>query len=98
MRLLPKSRAEYGEADEMGFIAENVSLRDAIDYVGGTRTNHVGGVMCIEADSSPMLEPRWVTVVNDTEYETGAYESRSIHFPEHLTPATRRRIARLVGA
>lgn len=30
--------------------------------------------------------------------ETGAHENRSLHFPKSLTPATRRRIARLLGA
>jgi hypothetical protein len=90
--------AEQGECDDRGFIAENVSLREAVHYVQDTRTNHVDGVEAIECDSSPAVRPRWVTIVNGMEYETGAQESRSLHIPEQVTDATARRIARLLNA
>ena len=32
--------AEHGDAEERGFIAKNVSLRDAIDYVTQTESCH----------------------------------------------------------
>ena len=90
--------AKVGEADERGYICEDVSLRDAVALVGETRTSAVGGVECIECDDWPVKAPRWILVINGMEYETGAQESRSLHIPAGVTPATRRRIARLVGA
>jgi len=90
--------AEQGDADECGFIGKGLSLRVAIEEIHNTRTSWVNGVESIECDSWPMMDPRWVTVTNGTEYETGAQESRSLHMSDNLTAATRRRIARLVGA
>ena len=90
--------AENGDVDESGFIAENVSLRDAIALVSETRTSRVGGVECIECDSLPCDAPRWITVMNGMEFETGAQESRSLHIPDGVTESTARRIARLMGA
>jgi len=90
--------AEYGDSDESGFICENVTLRDAIAAVQSTRTSRCDGVTAIECDEAPVRSPRWVTVFNGMEYETGAVESRSLHMPPSLTAATRRRIARLLGA
>jgi hypothetical protein len=89
--------AEQGDYDECGFIAEGISLRDAIALVAETRTNRVSGVESIECDSSSG-PPRWVTVFNGMEYETGACESRSLHIPPSVSPATACRIARLLGA
>lgn len=89
--------AEIGDADERGFIDENVSFREAIELVQLTRTCDIGGIVCIEADSSNIESARWFTVYNGAEYETGAHESRSLHIPDHVTSASRRRIARVLG-
>jgi len=89
--------AEYGDTAENGILGRDLTLRDAIELVTATRTNRVGGVSSIECDESPMRAPRWVTINNGIEYESGAYESRSLHFPPRLTAASRRRIARLLG-
>jgi hypothetical protein len=62
-----------------------------------TRTSRVDGVEAIEADSYPCDVPRWITVYNGMEYETGASESRSLHIPDTVTPGTARRIAKLLG-
>jgi hypothetical protein len=89
--------SQHGDCEERGYVVQGVSLREAIDTVRSTRTNLVDGVECIECDESPVRYPRWVTVTNGMEYETGSCESRSLHMPDHLTAATRRRIARLCG-
>ncbi len=89
--------AEHGDTAENGFIAEDVSLRTALDYLFETRTNSCSGVTAIEANECPVTDPRWITVNNGMEYLTGDYESRSMHFPDFVTPASRCRIARLVG-
>jgi hypothetical protein len=89
--------AEQGDVDERGEIATGLSLREAIAAVNETRTSLVGGVECIEASDSRVGDARWFTVTNGMEFETGAVESRSLHIPDHVTPASRRRIARLLG-
>jgi hypothetical protein len=98
-----------GDADENGDVANELidtgyvteeqgdTLRDAVKAVRATRTNHVDGIETIECDSHPCTAPRWVTVFNSMEYLTGESESRSLHIPEGVTAASRRRIARLVG-
>ena len=87
-----------GEVEGSGFLCRKFSLRDAVEIVHATRTNRVAGVECIECGSSPVVAPRWVTVFNGMEFETGMRECRSLHIPESCTPATRRRIARMLGA
>lgn len=89
--------AEYGDYDETGFIAKGVCLREAARLVYETRTSRCDGVSSIEASEWPVINPRWIDVCNGVEYETGAYESRSLHFPESMTPASKRRVCRLFG-
>ena len=93
----PKS-AECGDYDEVGYIVKDVPLRDAIEQVFSTRTQHVDGVLGVETNEYPVVSPSWITVSNGVEYLTGAHESRSLHMPDNLTDATRCRIARLLGA
>lgn len=89
--------AEQGDAEERGYIAEGLSLRDALACLSETRTSAVDGVSAIEANEYPVSCPRWLTVINGMEYRTGAQESRSLHFPDNVTPASRVRVARLIG-
>lgn len=91
--------AEQGDVAERGYITEGSCLYDARQDVSHTRTAWVDGVMAVETDISPMAgqRVRWVTVINGCEFETGAQESRSLHIPESVTPASSRRIARLLG-
>jgi len=95
--IVTQESAEHGDFDEIGFISQNVTLRGAISDVFATRTNQVEGCECVEPSDSRTGNARWITVTNGTEYETGACESRALHFPESLSSATRRRIARLMG-
>ena len=90
--------AECGESAESGFICEGCSLRDALELVRETRTSDCDGILGIEANDSRIDQARWITIHNGMEFFTGCYENRSIHFPESLTPSTRRRIARILGA
>lgn len=97
-QIVTPESAEHGDVEERGFIIENVSLREAIDYLFQTRTSRCDGITAIEADEWPVTDPRWITVYNGMEYETGDYESRSIHMPDNITPSSARRIAKLLGA
>jgi hypothetical protein len=96
--IVTQESAEHGEADERGYIAENVSFRDAVAELNATRTARVDGQNGIQADCCFPGIPRWVTVTNGMEFETGAYESRTLHIPDHVTPASAMRIARYLGA
>lgn len=96
--ILTQESAAEGDADERGFICEHVRLREAFEEVFNTRTSAVGGISAIEPSSSSIHDMRWITVDNGMEYETGAYESRSLHIPENATASTRRRIAHLMGS
>lgn len=95
--IITQESAEHGDAEDMGYISEQVTLREALESVNGTRTCRVDCVQAIEASEYPVVSPQWVTIYNGMEYETGAHENRSIHFPKSLTPSTRRRIASLLG-
>ena len=94
--IVTEESAADGDFAESGFIGENMNLRDAVRALFETRTCEVGGAESIEADSFPLANARCVTVCNGMEYVTGDYESRSIHFPESMTGASRRRLARLL--
>ena len=86
--------AEYGEADERGWILEGGTLRDAWEVLrnAGAIGRHV------EADSHPVRDPRWFTFYDVSEdYATGAATSYSVHLPPTVSPASRMRLARLFG-
>lgn len=95
--IVTEDSAENGDAEERGVIDEDLPLREAIKEVRRTRTNLVGGVESVSTDSWPVKAVRWITVSNSAEYETGARESRTLHLPDTITPASSRRIARLLG-
>lgn len=95
--IVTSESAENGEAEERGVIDEGLTLREAIKEVQRTRTNLVDGIESVSTDSWPVKVVRWITVHNSAEYETGARESRTLHLPDNVTPASSRRIARLLG-
>ena len=95
--IVTQESAEHGDSDESGFIIQGAGLRDALESVNGTRTTRVDGVLAIETSESGSGF-RWITICNGMEYETGAHESRSLHIPDNVTPSSRRRIARMLGA
>lgn len=90
--------AEAGDVAEIGVLGDHESLRDAVDEWRETRTAHCDGVQCIESNEWPVIAPRWFDIVNGPEFLTGAQESRSLRIPEAVTPASRRRLARVLGA
>ena len=87
--IVTEESAADGEAEERGFICERVGLREALKELFATRTNLVDS--CQGLDTSIGI----LTMVNGMEFETGAYESRSLHMPRNVTGATYGRIARL---
>lgn len=91
--------AENGDAQERGFIAENISLREAIDRLSASSNSC--DLASIDADSWPISRdnpPRWITYQYGRDWESGEFESRSIHFPRGITGSSAIRVARLLGA
>ena len=80
--------AEHGEAADMGFLAESVSLREAIDSLDY-------GAGDLEANESPVTDPRWITAYDN--WEQGETVNRSLHFPDNMTAASKLRVCRLLG-
>ena len=91
----PESAA-HGDADERGDVLQTNDLREAIDALQGTRTNLVDGLEAVEWSASELSPRDWITVVNGQEFETGAHESRTLHF-SGVTVSSMKRVARLVG-
>ena len=83
---------ENGEAESLGFIGEDMPLREAIRYLFETRTSACDGIVDRGADCSDAQQARWFTVYNGMEFRTGAHENRSIHFPESMSSASRARL------
>jgi hypothetical protein len=89
--------AEHGDAEERGFHLEGLSFGEVMAEI---RSLGLRGAYC-EADSCPVTidcPPRWFTYAEGIEnYETGARTYYAVHLPRHVTPASRMRIARLLG-
>ena len=83
--------AEIGDVAERGYISRGSTLREAVEAFCDVRA--ANGY--VEANELPVEAPRWLTAYGDME--DGASETRSLHFPDSITPASRRRLARLLG-
>lgn len=79
-----------GDAAERGYISRGSTLREAVEAFRDVR--RANGY--VEANECPVEAPRWLTSYG--EHEDGVSESRSLHFPDTVTPASRRRLARLL--
>ena len=85
---ITEESAEHGEADDMGYELESVTLRDAYEFLKWN------GGHCEASDS--MLGPYcWLTFYGEMDYRDGSHTNYGLHFPRNLTASTRRRIARL---
>lgn len=80
-----------GDVAERGYISRGSLLREAVEAFGDVL--HANGY--VEANECPVTAPRWLTAYG--AHEDGVSETRSLHFPDTVTPASRRRLARLLG-
>jgi hypothetical protein len=89
--------AEHGDAEERGFYLEDISFGEAMAEI---RSLGLLGAYC-EADSCPIsidCPPRWFSFPEaETDYSRLAVTSYALHIPDHITPASRMRLARLLG-
>jgi len=87
--------AEEGEAEASGFLHEGLTFREAMDALCWARGCHV------EADSSPIstaFPPRWFTFYEaEHDIASGEITNLGLHIPANITPASRMRVARLLG-
>jgi hypothetical protein len=82
--IITHESAADGDAAERGFIVEDVSLREAVEELGGVAWGDGGG-------------GDWFTNYEyGTDYMTGAVEVRSLHPPDTITAASLGRLARLL--
>lgn len=91
-----------GDAATRGWVVQGVRLRKAVDELMA-----LDALDTIEADCYPINRehaPRWFTATQGSdrylyaESDDDEGESRSLHIPDGVTPASRIRIARLLGA
>jgi hypothetical protein len=85
--------AEHGDAETRGFVGMALPLRAAV-YEWRQMPD---AVESIEANDSDASAARWITAHGAPSFRDGTAESRSIHFPETLTPASRARLVRLLA-
>lgn len=89
--------AAFGEVEERGFVARNVTLREALDAIA-SNAPQAASLECIEPNDSEPKRARWLSWIYGREYYDGDVYTYALCFPDELTPASRARVARLVGA
>lgn len=92
--IITAESAEHGDTAEGGIVADSLSLRDAVAYWRPRTSACDGGN--VESDSWPVIAPRWFTKTFE-EFETGDIYQVTLHIPEWVTPASRRRLACMLG-
>ena len=88
--------AEIGDTDDKGYLEEKVSFQDAMRAM---QQNEPENLHSIDADSSPLSQinpPRWITLSGGWDMG-GKATNISLHFPPHITFASRMRVARMLG-
>ena len=80
--------AAHGDIESSGFEMQDVPLRDAYNFL------FWNGGHC-EASCSDTSAARWLTFYGELNFRTGEMKDYGLHFPEKLTSASRKRIARL---
>jgi len=83
--ITPES-AEHGETDETGFTMQDITLREAWDFLRWEGS--------CESSDSTISTARWLTFYGEQDYATGGYTNYSLHFPAKLSQYSRVRIAR----
>lgn len=93
--------AEYGEAEETGFVMPGEWRTDtgtALSYSGEDYTMTLREALDL---ASPDCDcGRWFDETSESrcDYSTGAVERRAIHPPRNITPSSYARIKRIIGA
>lgn len=84
---------EAGQTDDLGFVVQDVGLREAIDELGGC----ANGSSCYPMQAGDWFHNDEYNHGTREYFEQGVEESRSLHVPRDITTSSQRRIARLLG-
>lgn len=88
--------AEYGDFAEGGYLANDVSFREALEVFADGFPAHMASA--VSADGWPLSGAvRWFDSAPDQNFQTGAWTTRVLHIPVQITPASRLRLARFLG-
>lgn len=86
--ITPES-AEQGDFADSGYMASDVPLREALSAIGRWYTRSRGAGL---EDAG-----RWFNTIDDEiDYRTGEHTRYAIHPPKGITPASYRRVARVL--
>jgi hypothetical protein len=86
--------AEYGEAEESGFVLPGGWHVDATDPSDVTMDLRSAAALVSTLEDSG----RWFTETDGhLDYRTGVLERRALHPPRNITPASYKRLSRLLG-
>jgi hypothetical protein len=88
--------AETGDYEDQGFIAEGLTLREAIKEASETHDGNSLEIENIEASSTDK-NPRWISVYHAPDLHTGVQETRTIHLPATMTPSSKKRLIDLLN-
>lgn len=89
--------AACGDVARRGTSGVNATLREALETVRMTLPNDAG-IASIEPNDSDVNAARWVTYFCGRGSRSGSFTSVSLHFPRDLSPSSRARVARFLGA
>lgn len=91
---ITEESAIYGDAEERGIVESGLTLRRALEVIEQTACN----VEVIEPSDSRIDWARWFTWFCGADAISGDVMNVSLHLPDNVTPSSRKRIARLIGA
>ena len=87
--------AEIGDAEERGFLAEGVTLRDALNEAQrGLDSRYIE----VTEPDSHIAAARWITFYGSRHTRRGDFVNVSIHPRGRVTGSSMRRLAALLGA
>ena len=71
-------------------------LREALAVLDSALPS-TANLEAVEASDSVQRQARWITWSTGRDYHDGKARSLSLHIPEHVTPASRGRLCRLLA-
>lgn len=89
--------AEHGEPERLGTLATAVSLRDALEMIRQDASSHCA-LEAIEPSESPVTSRNaWINVMYGRDWITGEFQNYSLHSEQGISPASMRRLVKLLN-
>lgn len=97
--IVTEESAEYGDTDECGFVTadgDHVNVSDVIHERMPSEDFKMNLRQALDHCYPQEDSGSWFTEVDGRDnYSTGEHETRSLHPPDNITPASYRRLCRL---